>query len=186
MGGGKWGGWTQPEVYYVRPGGDYIWIGGDTLLNWAWWGSCGQGSTSSPSRRVPIFINLSAGDSCRLRVAAWGRYGVVLVVILAFGDCASWGMGALLWEFLVSGTGPSAGGHVHPPACGALYGHFYSPFGVALYQHVPGALAPLWACKDRYHFLNSISLFSYHPLASTHPARCLYPDHRILYLRASL
>jgi hypothetical protein len=43
-------------------------------------------------------------------------------------------MGALLWEFLASGAGPSAGGHVHPPACGALYGHFYSPFGVALYK----------------------------------------------------
>jgi len=70
-----WHGWTQPQVYYIRPGGDYIWLGSrDTVLNWSWWGSCGQGSTNSPTMRVPVYINLAAGDSCRLHAVAWGHH----------------------------------------------------------------------------------------------------------------
>gem|GEM_PF-2984876 len=34
FGGWVWNGWTQPQVYYIRPGGDYIWLGSrDTALS---------------------------------------------------------------------------------------------------------------------------------------------------------
>jgi hypothetical protein len=136
-----WRGWTQPEVYYVRPGGDYIWIGGDTLLNWAWWGSCGQGSTSSPSRRVPIFINLSAGDSCRLQAAAWGQV---------------WGRpcGDSLSLLVIA----------HPGA----WGHCYGSFSLAGQALPPGATYTL---QHAAHYTATFTAHSEWPYTSTYQVR---------------
>lgn len=91
-----WHGWTRPRVYYVRPGGDYIWLGADSILSLSWWGSCGQGNIAGPRKRVPLYINLASGDSCRLHAVVqgldwWGSPCTDSLDLLIVAHPGAWG-----------------------------------------------------------------------------------------------
>jgi hypothetical protein len=81
-------------VYYVRPGGEILWLGSQNTLNWSWWRNCTQGSATNVTK-LPVYISLSTGDSCRLHAAAsgqgWGGPCTDSLSLLVIAHPGAWG-----------------------------------------------------------------------------------------------